>query len=636
MENQNNVGPSRPASGQGRRPGSGGQSGAGNRGGFNRGQRSGGGGGNRGGFGGRGRGRGSMGPAPIKLNKWLAPDAPKEPVVHDPEALRFVPIGGHEEVGRNCSYYEYGNEIVVVDAGIQFPEENTPGIDYIIPNMASLEPKKANVRAIILTHGHYDHIAAIHYMIEKLGNPLIIASQFTKAMVEKRHEEFVNAPKLRFEVVTHKSKVKISEHFEAEFFAVEHTIPEALGFMLKTPVGNMVSLGDYRLDIDRNGQPKNLEVYEWLAGQNVHSLHLDSTRAESAGHGPSEYIVEDNLEMLIRDAQGRIIVATFSSLVDRLMQIMQIADKLGKKVAVQGRSMITNLDIARNLGYLKGKADHFIDIDAIGNYKDHEVMILITGAQGEPNAGLMRVAKGEHRSIRFKPTDTVIFSSSVVPGNEWHVQELQDKVSRQVKNVFTFRTHPIHTGGHAYGGDHELVISLVKPKFIVPIHGYYMFRKALLGIAEKAGLQTEQVKLMDNGVVCSLTEDTFDITSEQVDSSYVTVDGLSVGDVDEGVILDRLAIGQEGIVTMIVTVDRQTGRLMKTPDVVMRGFVSPRDNQPLVEEIRRRIKNVMQRIPESSNADVDFIKTAVREQVNQFLWVKTKMRPMLLPIVIEV
>ncbi len=630
MENQNSAGPSREPRRQ-RQFNSGGRN-TSQGGGGNRGRRPGGGGG-RGGFGG-GRGR-SMGPAPIKLNKWAVPDEPKEPIVHDPEALRFVPIGGHEEVGRNCSYYEYGNEIVVVDAGIQFPEENTPGLDYIIPNVSSLEPKKANIRGIILTHGHYDHIAAIHYMVEKLGNPIIYASQFTRAMVEKRHEEFVNAPKLRFETVTHGSKVKISENFSAEFFAVEHTIPEALGFMLKTPVGNMVSLGDYRLDIGRDGKPQHLDVYEWLATQNVHSLHLDSTRAEAHGHGPSEYVVEDNLEMLIKNAQGRVIIATFSSLVDRLMQIMAIADKLGKKVAVQGRSMVTNLDIAKNLGYLKGKTDHFIDIEQVNNYKDHEVIILITGAQGEPNAGLMRVAKGEHRSLRFKPTDSVIFSSSVVPGNEWGVQELQDKVSRQVKEMHTYRTIAIHTGGHAYGGDHELVLSLVKPKFVVPIHGYHMFRKALVGISEAAGLQADQVKLIDNGQVCSLTEDTFTITPEVVDTSYVAVDGLGVGDVEEMVIRDRLVIGTEGIVAIVIAVDRHTGRLIKSPDVIARGFIHVRDNHALIEELKRRVKNVMQRIPESGNADIDFIKSAVREQVNQFVWVKTKRRPMILPIIIE-
>jgi len=572
---------------------------------------------------------------PIKLNKWVSPEEPKEPVRHDPEALRFVPLGGHEEVGRNCSYYEYGNEIVVVDVGIQFPDKEKPGIDYIIPNMASLEPKKQNVRAIILTHGHYDHIAAIHYVLEALGNPIIYASQFTKAMVEKRHEEFVNAPKLRFEVVTHGTKVKISENFSAEFFKVEHTIPEALGFMLTTPVGNMVSLGDYRLDIDRKGEPTHLDVYEWLAGKNVHSLHLDSTRAESAGHGPSEYVVEDNLEMLIRDAEGRVIIGTFSSLVDRLMQIMAIADKLGKKVALQGRSMITNIDIAKNLGYLKGKTDHFIDMNDVNRYKDHEVIILTTGAQAEPNAGLMRIATGEHRNVRFKPTDTVIFSSSVVPGNEWGVQELQDKVSRQVKAIYTYRTIAIHTGGHAYGGDHELVLGIVKPKFIVPIHGYYFMRKALEDIADKAGLSRDQVRQMDNGQVASLTEDTFTITDEVVDSSYVTVDGLGVGEVEESVIRDRLAIGAEGLVVMVVSVDKQTGRLVKAPDVIARGFVNVRENQGLIEEIRRRIKTVMQRIPESSNADADFVKSAIRDQVNQFLWQKTKMRPMLLPIVIE-
>ncbi len=623
MENKNNAGQSR-APRRRRSFGSGGANGP-REGSF----------GARGNGGNRRGGRGNRQPSTQpRDNKWTVPVADK-PYPHDPDAVRFVPLGGLEEVGRNCSYYEYKDEIVLVDVGIQFPEENTPGIDYIIPNVSSLVPKKDNVRGIILTHGHYDHIAAIHYVVEKLGNPIIYTSKFTKAMVEKRHEEFPNAPRLRFEVVTNGSKVKISENMTAEFFSIEHTIPEALGFLLRTPVGNMVSFGDYRLDIDRNGRPQHLDVFEWLAGQNVHSLFLDSTRAESPGHGPSEYVVEENLEMLIRNAQGRVIVGTFASLVDRLMQIMAIADKLGKKVALQGRSMITNIDIAKNLGYLKGRTDHFIDINDVNKYKDHEVIILTTGAQGEPNAGLMRIAKGEHRTVQFKPTDIVIFSSSVVPGNEWAVQELQDRVARQVQAIYTARTLPIHTGGHAYGGDQEIVLDLIKPKFIVPIHGYFYMRKSFEAIAEKVGLSASQVRLMDNGMVASLTEDTFVITEDRVDSSYVTVDGLSVGDVEEVVLRDRVLMGEEGLVTIVIPVDRHTGRLLKAPEVLARGFVHVRENQAMIEEIKRRVKNVMQRVPDTPNADMDFIKSAVREQINQFIWTKTKRRPMLLPIVVE-
>lgn len=625
MENQNGA---RGPRAQGRGPGQGG----GRPGGQGRG------GPRRPGQGGGGRGRGPRkDSAPPGADKWVVPATPSTPFVHDPEAVRFVPLGGLEEIGRNCSYYEYGNEIVIVDVGIQFPEDNTPGIDYIIPNVSSLEPKKENIRGIILTHGHYDHIAAIHYVIGRLGNPIIYTSQFTKAMVEKRHEEFPNAPRLRFQVVKHGDKVRISDHMEAEFFSIEHTIPESLGFMLRTPVGNMVSFGDYRLDIGKDGMPHNLEVFEKLAGAGVHTLFLDSTRAEFPGHGPSEESVQDNVEALIKGAKGRIVIATFASLVDRLIQIMDIADKLGKKVAINGRGMITNMDIAKNLGYLKGRTDHLIPVEDIGRYKDHELIILTTGAQGEPNAGLWRMAKGEHRFVTFKPTDTVIFSSSVVPGNEWAVQELQDAVARLVGDMFTSSNSlRIHAGGHAYGGDQQLVMEIIKPKFVVPIHGYFFMRKTFLPLAEAAGMSREQVRLMDNGQVASLTEDAFVITKEKVNAAYVTVDGLGVGEVDQTTLRDRVQLSEEGFIAMIVTLDRQTGRLLRAPEIVMRGFLGARDTQNAANEIGRRVQNIIGRIPDSGKKlDAEFVRNTLREQINQFVWVQTKRRPMLLPIVIE-
>lgn len=553
-----------------------------------------------------------------------------------PNEFRFIPLGGLEEIGRNCSYFEYNNEIVIVDVGIQFPEEATPGIDYIIPNVASLENRKHDVKAIILTHGHYDHIAAIHYLIEKLGNPPILTSNFTKAMVEKRHEEFTSAPRLNFITVKDGSRVPVSEHLVAEFFSVGHTIPEALGFILHTPAGKMVNFGDFRLDIDIHGKPTHMEAYERLAKEDVHTVFIDSTNADFPGYSPSERTVERELEKLMINTKGRIIIATFSSLVDRLLEIIKIAAKLGRKVAVNGRSMITNLEIAKQLGYFKDIKYEAISLEEMNKNRDENVLLLTTGAQGEANAGLMRIVRGEHRVVHLKPADTIIFSSSVVPGNERSVQSLQDNIARQVDEVYNSKLLDIHAGGHAHGGDIELVLKTIKPKFVVPFHAYYFKRKAVIKLALAAGMKKEQVIMMDNGQVAVLTPDKFTVTEETVPSSYVMVDGLGVGDVEEVVLRDRLSLAKEGMVVIIVTMDRHTGRVLKNPDIISRGFIFLKDNQAILEEIRKKVRSVITRLPARHDVETDYLKTLLRDQVGQFLYNKTKRRPMILPVTIEI
>ncbi len=552
-----------------------------------------------------------------------------------PDELKFVPLGGMEEIGRNCYYFEYKDEIVVVDVGIQFPEEETPGIDFIIPNVSSLEPKKKNIRGIILTHGHYDHIAAIHYVIEKLGNPVIYTTAFTKGIVEKRHEEFPNAPKLRFEVITDGSKVKISEHFSAEFMHVEHTIPEACAFILDTPAGKMVSFGDFRLDNDPEGNPRELDAFERIGKMGINSVFMDSTNADFSGFSMSERVVEQNLEQLIKDAPGRIIIATFSSLVDRLIEIISISERLGKKVAVNGRSMVSNLEIAKNLGFLKARTETMITIEEVHKHRDDRVVILTTGAQGEKNAALTRIARGEHRTISFKTTDTVVFSSSVVPGNERSVQMLQDMISRQVEEVHNSSLLDIHSSGHAYADDLKIVLELVKPQYIVPIHGYYYKRRAYKKIAKAVGMDQKQVMMMDNGQVATIGKDSFIITGHQVPASYVMVDGLGVGDVEEVVLRDRLNLAEEGMVVIIATVNGH-GQLIKSPDIISRGFIYIKDNGGVLEDVRKRIKGLFDRVPKDKEIDPDYFKVLIRDQIAQFLYNRTKRRPMILPVIIRV
>ena len=552
------------------------------------------------------------------------------------EVLRFVPLGGLEEIGRNCSFFEYKNEIIVLDVGIQFPEEETPGVDYIIPNVAYLESKKQNIKGIIFTHGHYDHVHALPYLIEKLGNPTIYAAALTKAIIERRFQEFPNLPKLKFQVVKNGDIFRISNNFEAEFFDIDHTIPDAIGAILTTPVGKMVHFGDFRLETNREGKPENLEIFEKLGKMNIHSIFMDSTNAIREGFSISERIVEENLEQLFVNAQGRIIVGTFASLLTRIAEIIKIADKLGRKVAFNGRSMKENVQIAQNLGYIKAKKGQIIDVEDLSKYKDDKVMILTTGAQGEPTAGLMKIVTGEHRILRLKPTDTVIFSSSIVPGNERSVQILQDNIARQVDEIYNSKLLDIHASGHANAEDLKLVMKLVKPKFVVPVHAYYFFRKAVVKLAKTVGIPRERVMMMDNGQIAEITKDDFNITDQSMDASYVMVDGLGVGDVGEIVLRDRRVLAKEGMVVIIITLDRHNGRILKNPDIISRGFIYLKENQTLLEDIRKRIRGIIGRIPGHRDVDADYLKTLLRDQIGQLLYNKTKRRPMVLPVIIEV
>jgi ribonuclease J len=567
---------------------------------------------------------------------------PKPQVARDPsdlpnpDAVRLVPLGGLEEIGRNCSFLEYKNEIVIIDMGLQFPEEETPGIDYIIPNVDYLEKKKQNIAAIILTHGHYDHIGALPHVLARIGNPPIYATSITKAIIEKRADDFPNAPKMNIQLVKDGDEIKLSNNFTALFFGVPHTIPETTGVLMKTPIGNIVHFADFRLDYDDEGNVHGTEEFERLGKMGVHTFMVDSTAAERLGHSVSEKTVEKNLEEIFRAAEGRIAVATFSSLITRIAEIIKIAEKLGRKVALNGYSMKTNIQIAQNLGFVKAKEGTLISVEEISKYKDDKVLILTTGAQGESNAGLMKIINGEHRSIKIKPGDTFVLSSSVIPGNERSVQTVKDNLARQGAIVFHSALVDIHSSGHAPKGDIGLVIKLLKPKFVMPIHGYYFMRAANGMTARESGVLKDNIRLMDNGQVAELTKDAFKVTKEEVPAYYVMVDGLGVGDVEEVVLRDRRALAAEGMLVIILTVDRDKGRLLKNPDIISRGFIYLKDNQEILDEIRKRIRGLMTRIPNFKEVEPDYVKTLLRDQVGQYLYTKTKRRPMILPVVIEI
>lgn len=574
-----------------------------------------------------------MSPPPVRKT---SKTSERDQLAGKQDVLNFVPLGGLEEIGRNCSFFEYKNEIIVIDMGIQFPEEATPGVDYIIPNVSYLESKKQNVRGIILTHGHYDHIHALPYLIGKIGNPIIYTAALTKAIIERRFQEFPNLPKPRFQIVKDGDKMKLSENFEAEFFAISHTIPDSTGFILNTPIGKMVHFGDFRLDIDKNGEPINLEIFEKIGKMGAHSIFLDSTNASREGHSISEKIVEENLEKLFTDAKGRIIVATFSSLLTRIAEILKIAERLGRKIAINGRSMKENIQIAQTLGYIKPKKGLIINLEDVHQHPDNKIIILTTGAQGEPTAGLMRIVTGEHRIISLKTSDTVIFSSSVVPGNERSVQALQDDIARQVDELYNSKLLDIHTSGHGNSEDLKLVMKLCKPKFTVPVHAYFFMRKAVVKLAEEVNITKDRVIMMDNGQIANLTKDSFTISDKTVPAFYVMVDGLGIGDVEEVVLRDRRILAQEGMVVIITTINRSTGQILKTPDIISRGFIYLKEHRELLDEVRKRIRAIIGRMPRQQDVEPDYVKSLIRDQIGQFLYTKTKRRPMILPVLIEV
>jgi ribonuclease J len=575
----------------------------------------------------------SRGPRPFKR-------APLKVVHHSKPAegdvLRWSALGGLEEIGRNMMFFEYKDEILIIDAGLEFPIEETPGIDYIIPNTAYLEGKKKNIRGIIITHGHYDHIGAIPYVLNTLGNPLIYATPLTKEVIMRRQEEFPNMPKPHFELVKGGEKHQISPNFAVSFFDVVHNIPEGVGMIIHTPIGNMVHPGEFKFDYDHEGKPKGLETWKWVGDQGIHTLMLDSTGAEVPGFALSERVVEAELERLFRQAEGRILVGTFASLLDRLGEIIKIAERLGRKVAISGRSMKTNTQIAQNLGYFKFQKGTIVPLEEIGKYRDDKLLILCTGAQGEPNGSFMRIANGEHKQIRVKAGDTVVLSSSIVPGNERSVQNLKDNLARQGAIIYHYKMLDIHSSGHAPQEELKTVMQLVRPRFFLPIHGYFFMRWRNARLAQEAlKLKPENTVISDNGLVVEVRKDSVRVTDEQLPASYVLVDGLGVGDVGEVVLRDRRTLSEEGMLVIITSLSKQTGRLLKNPDIISRGFIYLKENQELLEEVRKRIRGIIGRIPRHQSLDADYAKTLIRDQIGQYIFTKTKRRPMVLPVIIE-
>lgn len=556
--------------------------------------------------------------------------------------LKVIVLGGLEEVGRNMTLLEYENDIILIDMGLQFPEEDMPGIDYIIPNISYLKGKEKNIRGVIITHGHYDHIGGIPHLVPRLGNPTIYGTQLTLAIIKKRQEDYKSA-KLNLAVVKTDDVLTLGK-FKVEFIHVNHNIPDTVAVVVHTPVGTFIHTGDWKFDYTPvDERPADFSKIAKIGRDGVLALMSDSTNAPEEGHQISEQEIGKNLKALIEKAPGRIIIGTFSSLLSRVEQIIRIAEEMGKKVAVDGFSMKTNVEIIKTLGYLKVKQGTLIDIADIRNFPSEKVIIVCTGAQGEERAVLMRIANDEHRFVRIEPKDTVVFSSSVVPGNERTIQRLKDTLFRKGAEVVHYKMMDIHAGGHAKAEDIKLMIRLVNPKYFIPIEGSHSHLRMNAKIAESVGIDPKNIFVANNGQVMEFQAAAKEphgavgrLTPQHVPSDYVMVDGLGVGDVSQVVLRDRKMMAGEGMIVIIVTVDTRTGYLIGSPDIISRGFVYMRESKELIEQVRAKVKKLISDRDPKSAADNVFIKNKIRDNIGQFLFTKTERRPMVLPVIIEV
>ncbi|MFC1638983.1 ribonuclease J [Patescibacteria group bacterium] len=551
--------------------------------------------------------------------------------------LRIYALGGLEEIGRNCTVFECGNDIVIIDIGLMFPDEGMPGIDYIIPNIASLKGKEKNIRGVIVTHGHMDHVGGIPLTIGRLGWPTIYTAPLTAGIIKKRQEEFGNVSKLKMQMVTDQSIVQLGKHFRFEPFHVNHNIVDAFGAALHTPYGTILYTGDFKFDYTPVGEdPVDLSHIAGFGIKGAMMLMSDSTNATSPGHQVSESQVGREMERIIREHKGRLIIGTFSSLLTRVGLIIETAEKYGRKVAIEGRSMNNNIELAMQMGYMKFKPGTLIKTEQALHMPDDKVLIVCTGAQGERNAVLMRMANNEHRSLKIRKGDGVVFSSSVIPGNERTVQSLKDTLVRQGAKVYHYNNLDVHAGGHAKQEDLKLMLRLTMPKYLMPIHGNRFMLEEHAELGRGVGIDNDNVFVGENGQVVEIDNRGAKLTREKVTTDYVMVDGLGVGDVSQVVLRDRVQLADEGMFVVIATIEKKTGRLMSSPDIISRGFVYMRESKELIETARQRVKQILKDTDPKSPAFEDHIKNKIRNEVGSLLFKSTKRRPMVLPVIVEV
>ena len=551
--------------------------------------------------------------------------------------LRIIPIGGQEEVGRNMTVFEYGNDIIILDMGMQFPEEDMPGIDYIVPNATYLKGKENKIRGVLFSHGHLDHIGAAPILLDQLNYPMIAGRPLTLALIKKRVEDLEKGGSKKLKIHTIKSIQDVLRlgRFTIKFFQVDHSIMDAVGVIIQTPDGTVIHPGDWTYEKNPVGRKEiNYRHLSNLPKPTI--LMLESLGAVAKKERTPEQVMYRNLEKLVKEAPGRIVIGTFSSQLERIKQIIEYANKVGKKVILDGYSIKTNVEVARQLGYIKTNKKTLVTINQINSIPDKRIIVLCTGAQGEGNAVLSRIVSGNHRFIKVKPTDTIVFSSSVVPGNERTVQRLKDNLYRLSDNVVHTEIMDVHSGGHSTPAKMVEVLKQIKPTYLLPVYANHYMLKEAAKLAIRNGFQKKNIFVLDNGSILEMQNKQPRLLPKKVPSDYVFVDGLGVGDVSNIVLRDRQMLADDGIFVVIVNIDGKTGKIIGEPDIISRGFIYMKENKELLANVRIKVKKILQDKEPRTRADEFFIKNKIRDQIGQFLYSKTERRPMVLPVVIEV
>jgi ribonuclease J len=552
------------------------------------------------------------------------------------EKVRLIPLGGLGEVGKNMMVVEYGDDIIIIDVGVMFPDEEMFGVDLVIPDTSYLADKKQRIRGILITHGHEDHVGGLPYILPMLDFPPVYATRLTQGLINIKLKEHRLLDKAHVNVMAPGDHIALSNHCWAECFRVNHSIPDAVGIIIHTPAGTIVHTGDYKFDYTPvDGKPADLGGLGRIGNEGVLVMMGDSTRAEVPGYTPSERVINDSLDKIFANAPGRIMLATFASLISRVQQVVDAARRYERFVALVGRSMLNNVQMAIELGYLDIPKGMLIRAEDINKFNPQQVVIICTGSQGEPTSALTRIANQDHRFIRIVPGDTVILSATPVPGNEKMVHRTINRLFRQGAEVFYQGVSNVHVSGHGAQEELKLMLSLVRPKFFVPVHGEYRQLMHHAKLACSIGIPEEHIVIAEDGDVIEVTADNIDLVNHTT-SGNVFVDGLSVGDVGQIVLRDRKVLSQDGVLMAVLTVDKETGQPLAGPDIVTRGFVYVRDAEELLAEAREHVLKSFEGLNGYGGADWSFVKDKIKYTLSEFLYEKTHRRPMVLPIVMEV
>jgi len=550
------------------------------------------------------------------------------------EQVRLIPLGGLGEVGKNMMVVEYGDDIIIIDAGLMFPDDEMFGVDLVIPDTSYLNDKKQRIRGIFITHGHEDHIGSLPYVLPMLDFPPIYATRLTQGLIQVKLKEHKLLEKVAINVVTPGDQVSAGKCL-VEIVRVNHSVPDAVALAIHTPIGTIVHTGDYKFDhTPTDGRPADFGALARLGNAGVLVMMGDSTRVETPGYTPSERVINDSFDKIFANAPGRIIIATFASLLSRVQQVIDTATRYERVVALVGRSMVNNVQMAIELGYLKIPKSMLIRAEDINKFPPERVVIICTGSQGEPTSALTRIANQDHRMVRIQQNDSVILSATPVPGNEKMVNRTINNLFRQGAEVYYQSVAMVHVSGHAAQEELKLMLNLLRPTYVMPVHGEYRQLILHAKLAYSLGISEDHIVVAEDGDIVEVTPESIKVT-DHVTCGNVFVDGLGVGDIGHIVLRDRQVLAQDGILMAVLTVDKETGQPLAGPDIVSRGFVYMRDSEELLESARERVLESFIGL-NGHASDWSFVKDKIRHTLSEFLYEKTHRRPMILPIVMEV